>query len=65
MLGLGVANLRVGHCFIGSGVGPHLSGPKVFDLVIFLYILFLLCFSFLKNNELFVYIFSNKFLVYI
>jgi hypothetical protein len=41
---------------------PSLPSPQALGLI-FLYILFF--FSFLKNNALFVYIVSNKFLVYV
>jgi len=58
-----VVGPSTGHCFIGPGVGPGLSSPDAPDLVLF--ILFFLFFSFLKNNALFLYIFSNKFFIYV
>jgi hypothetical protein len=56
MLGPGLAGPRVGRCFIGPDGGLADS---------FSYYSFFFNFSFLKNNALFVYIFSNKFWFYI
>ena len=58
MLGPSVVGLSAGRCIVRLGIGPDLPSSRP-GLVFF----FVLFFCFLKYNALFVYIFSNKFLV--
>jgi hypothetical protein len=58
-LGLGLAGLHASRCFIGSGL-PGPTAPRMIPFFINFF-----NFYFLKNNALFVCIFSNKFWVYV